>query len=73
LTKIPNVKYEMAKAACSNCERLEAQLKEQGTKLKEQDKLIKQLERRLARYENTHTPPSCLKESVKPDSNPKKL
>jgi hypothetical protein len=33
--------------------------------VKEQKRIIKQLEKRLAKYENAHTPPSYLKGSAK--------
>ncbi|MDI6751814.1 MAG: hypothetical protein QME07_03010 [bacterium] len=57
------------RATCPNCKRLEnaiirlsARLEQQEKVIKEQEKTIKQLERGLAKYENAHTPLSCLKE-----------
>ncbi len=51
---------------CENC-----QLR---TIIKEQEKMIKELEKRLTKYENAHTPPSCLKYPSNPpsDFDPKK-
>jgi hypothetical protein len=54
-------------ALCLNCKRLKQQekvIKEQKKMIKGQKRIIKQLERRLAKYENAHTPPSYLKESA---------
>lgn len=54
---------ELGKIDCANCKIV-----------KELEVRIKQLEKRLARYENANTPPSCLKKFPNPsNSNPKKL